>query len=98
MARPSNTRVDGSPFDEQVIETVWQKATPINGDRLFRKDVYGNGMLWKDYGKHKVFGWEIDHIIPVAKGGTDVLSNLQPLHWKMNQKKGNTYPWPEKEP
>jgi 5-methylcytosine-specific restriction endonuclease McrA len=51
-------------------------------------------MKFDDYGitdsKH---GWEVDHIIPVSKGGTDDLSNLQPLQWDNNRKKGDTYPW-----
>jgi 5-methylcytosine-specific restriction endonuclease McrA len=37
-------------------------------------------------------GWEIDHIIPVSRGGTDDLSNLQPLQWQNNRRKGDDYP------
>ncbi len=37
-------------------------------------------------------GWEIDHIIPVSKGGTDDLLNLQPLQWQNNRSKGDNYP------
>lgn len=32
---------------------------------------------------------EIDHIVPVAKGGTTVESNLQTLCWKCNRSKGD---------
>jgi hypothetical protein len=28
------------------------------------------------------FGWEIAYIVPPEKGGTDDLSNLQPLQWQ----------------
>ncbi|MCB9047275.1 MAG: HNH endonuclease [Chitinophagales bacterium] len=40
------------------------------------------------------YGWEIDHIIPVAAGGTDNIHNLQALHWKVNEEKGDQHPWP----
>ena len=30
---------------------------------------------------------------PVAKGGSDDLSNLQPLQWDNNRKKSDTFPW-----
>ena len=39
------------------------------------------------------FGWEIDHIKPVSKGGTDNLSNLQPLYWENNRSKGDKLDW-----
>jgi len=31
----------------------------------------------------------IDHVVPVSKGGVDLLSNLQLAHRKCNQAKGN---------
>ena len=39
------------------------------------------------------FGWEIDHIIPRSQGGSDDLSNLQPLYWINNREKCEEYPW-----
>ena len=38
-------------------------------------------------------GWEIDHLKPVSKGGTDHLNNLAPTYWHKNRQKGNKYPY-----
>jgi 5-methylcytosine-specific restriction endonuclease McrA len=35
------------------------------------------------------FGATIDHVIPISKGGLDVLDNLRLAHWICNIKKGN---------
>jgi len=35
------------------------------------------------------FGATIDHVIPLSKGGLDVLDNLKLAHWICNIKKGN---------
>ena len=37
-------------------------------------------------------GWEIDHIKPSAKSGSDDLDNLQALQWENNHRKGDEYP------
>jgi 5-methylcytosine-specific restriction endonuclease McrA len=51
---------------------------------MFRKDAYGNIICFADYGTDSECGWHVDHIVPQSKGGSDMLSNLQPLHWKTN--------------
>ena len=51
-------------------------------------------MKFGEYGDtNSEHGWEVDHIVPVALGGSDELNNLQPLQWKNNRTKSDTYPW-----
>jgi 5-methylcytosine-specific restriction endonuclease McrA len=94
--RNPNTDRSGSRFDEHTKAAVWIKATVVSGTdpRIRRKDVCGAWIDWGQYGitNHHGNGWEIDHIRPVAKGGTDDLSNLQPLQWENNRTKGDDYP------
>ena len=74
-------------------DKVWEKASPIHGKDpdVWRRDTEGNKIRYGSYGTKGRFGWEIDHKHPKAKGGSDNLKNLQPLHWKENREKGDEY-------
>jgi len=91
MARDWGTASDGRPFDYNVIEAVWAKGIPEPSYPLFRKDCYGTSMQRNKYNTSAKWGWEIDHIKPVVKGGTDDLDNLQPLYWENNRHKADIY-------
>jgi len=75
---------------------VWNKATMVPGydPMMYRKDTCGAWMQRDKHGETTVggYGWEVDHILPVNKGGSDVLENLQPLQWQNNRRKGDDYP------
>ena len=92
MGRSYNTNCNGYSFDASTVEAVWQKGRIEPGHNGFRKDVCGASMQRSKYGKTEQFGWEIDHIKPVSKGGSDDLNNLQPLQWENNRHKDDNYP------
>lgn len=85
---------DVKVWSQATILKVWQKArisSSENERNGFRKDACGAWMQLQQHGnRNSEYGWEIDHIVPEALGGTSVLSNLQPLHWKNNAAKGDS--------
>ena len=75
-------------FSDDEIQKVWNKAKKIDSEdpSVYRKDHAGAWIKRDEYGKtNSSLGWEIDHRRPVAKGGTDDMTNLYPLQILLNQ-------------
>lgn len=72
---------------------VWGKAHYAGAENErqgYRKDDLGNWIQHEHYGRRSSdYGWEIDHIVPSSSGGSDLLSNLRPLHWRANVAKSD---------
>ena len=95
MIRLRNTDRCGRSFNELAKQAVWKKGRPIPGydAAIWKYDCCGAPMNWNEYGNtDSKYGWEIDHIWPVALGGGDDLDNLQPLQWRNNRSKGDQSP------
>jgi len=88
-----NTDSRGRPFSPEVIAAVWAKSQRIPGYALHRKDMCGARIAKTEFGRETEHGWEVDHVKPVSKGGTDSLDNLQPLHWENNRSKEDDWPY-----
>ena len=84
-----------SGYSNEQLKAIFVKGTIIPGkDKdLYRKDAAGNEIYFPSYGKETEKGWEVDHEFPKAKGGSNRLSNLQPLQSSENAKKGAKYPY-----
>lgn len=81
-----------SSLDQQKNNKIaaWGRAR-IVPNSPFRVDVCGALMSWDEYGNiGSPLGWEVDHIIPKSRGGTNTASNLQALHWRNNRAKSDS--------
>jgi hypothetical protein len=90
-----NKTTSNQSFDAGTVNNVWNKGAvvPNQDPAIWRKDSCGAFIKRSDYGDcNSQFGWEIDHIQPVAHDGSDYLFNLQPLQWANNRHKSDNWP------
>jgi len=72
-------------YSEEIIQKVWEKAdvAPGHNPDIMRKDECEAWISRQHYGmRSSEYGWEIDRIKPLSRGGTDELSNLRALQWQ----------------
>jgi hypothetical protein len=70
----------------QKHELVWLRCF---GNVPASKDCNGLWVYRSAYGdSNSPFGWELDHIVPKALGGSDDVSNLRPRHCSGNRSAG----------
>ena len=71
---------------------VWNKAARVRGKNATKycRDPYGNEIYYRSYGKNSPKGWQIDHIKPKSRRGSDALRNLQALKSSVNRRLSNS--------
>ena len=84
-------------ISEETLKQLWIKRY---GNNAWVKDCYGCWIYYFDHGRDckarknpdgvvEPCGWEIDHILPEARGGTDSEFNLEFVYGPFNAMKGD---------
>ena len=82
-------------MDRNTIDSIWNRASAVDGydGSLIRMDSCGAWILKAEYGNmESEYGWAIDHVFPVSRGGDDSMINLRPMQWRNNMAKASDFP------
>jgi hypothetical protein len=82
---------------EDLKRAAWARTSPVSETAAasweFRKDCLGNLVRYNDYGRrNSPFGWELEYIVPLRRGGSADPENLQALHWKASAARSEAVP------
>lgn len=69
--------------------TIEHLGCDIKFYKEYLTNLFSEDMSWDNYGTH----WEIDHIHPIARGGSFHYTNTQPLNVTENREKSARLPW-----
>lgn len=62
------------------------------GNRIIVRDISGRLISKTQFNTTHEHSWNIDHILPMSMGGTDILENIIPVHKKTNEEKAASFP------
>ena len=72
-------------FKNKSNNSIDELGCSIKKYLIYLEQQFNEHMSWDNYGSY----WEIDHIIPLSKGGSFHYTNTQPLTITENRQKGN---------
>ncbi|WP_051630120.1 HNH endonuclease domain-containing protein [Mycoplasma simbae] len=80
-------------INQEKAKTLWRERY---GDRNEIRDYVGRLIRFNEYGTNSPYAWDIDHLFPESKGGTDRKENLLICHVLTNDNKADKTAWKEK--
>ena len=82
------------PYSEKMIQLIWEAANHAGSSdpAMYRKDCVGAWIKRDQYSQEGNYGWGIDHVYPLSKGGKDDSPNIRAMHWENNRSKADDYP------